>query len=198
MGNQARSTCQYSSSTGVLRPKMVTETRSLPRSGSISSTMPFWLWNGAVGDLDGVSDFETDGRADAFLALLDLGEHGVHLALAHRGGAVLGSGEADHAFHLLDEKPGLLDELAVLIGEVHVDDDVTGEEFLLGLGFLAAADLGNHFGGHQHLADVFGHASASRALDPVADLPSWPERTWTTYHWSRKGLVSDMTGRRKK
>ena len=36
-----RSTCQYSSSTGVARPKIVTETRSLPRSGSISSTMPF-------------------------------------------------------------------------------------------------------------------------------------------------------------
>jgi FtsH-binding integral membrane protein len=35
------STCQYSSSTGVDRPKMVTATRILPRSGSISSTMPF-------------------------------------------------------------------------------------------------------------------------------------------------------------
>jgi Bacterial protein of unknown function (DUF885) len=35
-----RSTCQYSSSTGVARPKMVTETRNLPRSGSISSTTP--------------------------------------------------------------------------------------------------------------------------------------------------------------
>src|SRR5207302_7069529 len=41
-----RSTCQYSSSTGVARPKIVTETRSLPRSGSISSTMPVWFWNG--------------------------------------------------------------------------------------------------------------------------------------------------------
>ena len=39
-GDQAFSTCQYSSSTGASRPKMLTETRSLPRSGSISSTMP--------------------------------------------------------------------------------------------------------------------------------------------------------------
>src|SRR5205085_4684365 len=41
-----RSTCQYSCSTGVARPKIVTDTRNLPRSSSISSTMPFWFWNG--------------------------------------------------------------------------------------------------------------------------------------------------------
>src|SRR5206468_7590911 len=37
---QAFSTCQYSNSTGVLRPKMLTVTLSLPRSGSISSITP--------------------------------------------------------------------------------------------------------------------------------------------------------------
>ena len=43
---QAFSTCQYSRSTGVARPKMETLTRSLPFSGSISSMVPSWLWNG--------------------------------------------------------------------------------------------------------------------------------------------------------
>src|SRR6267378_3244217 len=42
----AFSTCQYSSSTGVLRPKIFTVTFSLPRSGSISSITPLKLRNG--------------------------------------------------------------------------------------------------------------------------------------------------------
>ena len=42
IGDQARSTCQYSRGTGVLRPKMLTETSSSPFSGLISSTVPFW------------------------------------------------------------------------------------------------------------------------------------------------------------
>ena len=111
---QARSTCQYSSSTGVARPKMVTETRSLPRLGIDFLDDAVLALERTVGDLDGVADLEADGRADALLALLDLGEHRLDLALAHRDRAVLGAGEADHAVHLLDEIPGLLDELVVL------------------------------------------------------------------------------------
>src|SRR5208282_719746 len=45
---QAFSTCQYSSSTGVLRPKMFTVTFNLPRSGSTSSITPLKLRNGPL------------------------------------------------------------------------------------------------------------------------------------------------------
>src|SRR5262245_59223611 len=41
-----RSICQYSSSAIASRPKMEMLTRILPRSGSISVTVPLWFWNG--------------------------------------------------------------------------------------------------------------------------------------------------------
>src|SRR5208283_5212366 len=44
----AFSTCQYSSSTGVLRPKILTVTFNLPRSGSISSITPLKFRNGPL------------------------------------------------------------------------------------------------------------------------------------------------------
>src|SRR6266404_945281 len=44
----AFSTCQYSSSTGVLRPKIFTVTFSLPRSGSTSSITPLKFRNGPL------------------------------------------------------------------------------------------------------------------------------------------------------
>src|SRR5208283_1227387 len=46
--NYAFSTCQYSNSTGVFRPKMLTVTFNLPRSGSISSITPLKFRNGPL------------------------------------------------------------------------------------------------------------------------------------------------------
>src|SRR5208282_6544868 len=46
--HHAFSTCQYSSSTGVLRPKMLTVTFNFPRSGSISAITPLKLRNGPL------------------------------------------------------------------------------------------------------------------------------------------------------
>ena len=81
--------------------------------------------------------------------------------------------------------------------EVHVDDDVAGEE-------LASWSRSSCRGGFRR---PFRSARAPRRCSRSCPrLPtvrrmrsrtfsSWPERTWTTYHWSRNGLVSDMTGR---
>ena len=46
----------------VFRPKMLTETRSLPRSGSISSTTPLWFWNGPSATLTVSPIVEADLR----------------------------------------------------------------------------------------------------------------------------------------
>src|SRR5207237_667328 len=52
---------------------MVTETRNLPRSGSISSTIPFWFWNGPSATLT-VSPTSNKTFGFAFLAFLDFGD----------------------------------------------------------------------------------------------------------------------------
>jgi hypothetical protein len=54
--------------------------------------------------------------------------------------------------------------------EVHVHDDVAGEELPLGGGLFPTANLGNHFGGNQHLVDIVTHLlRLALAENPLAN-----------------------------
>ena len=110
-----------------------------------------------VSNLYGIADFEGDGGADGFFTFLNLGKHRINLTLAHGSRTILCACKTDDTIHLLDEEPGLLDKLIVLGGEIHVYDDIAGEEFLLCLGFLTTLDFGYDLCRHQHLADVVLH-----------------------------------------
>ena len=122
---------------------------------------------GAVGDLDLVADLINDLGGDGVLALFHLRKHGLDLFLPHRDGLVLGAGESDDSGGVLDEVPGLVDEFVVLIEEMHVNDQVSGEELARGLGLLAALDLLNSLGRDQHLKDMVAEFLGWDSLDDV-------------------------------
>ena len=149
------------------RPKMLTETRSLPRSGSISSTTPLWFWNGPSATL-------TISPTSKLTLGLTFSSRSVHLreqrldfVSGASGRAVLGAGKAEDARGLPDEIPGPVDELVVLIEQMHVHDDIAGHELAGGLGLLAALDLGDALGRDQHLVDEIAHLLGLDALDHV-------------------------------
>ena len=122
---------------------MLTETRSLPRSGSISSTTPALVLERTIGHLYGLADAEADLGFYRVLTFADLREQ------ASTSGGRIGIGRS-----LVPAKPitpGVsLMKYQVrstswffIVKQEHVDDQVTREKFPSRLGVLAALDLRN-------------------------------------------------------
>ena len=84
---------------------------------------------------------------------------------------ILGTGEVQDAIGFLDEIPGLLHQAVVLVEEVAVGDDVTGEEFAIAFRALAFLDFGHAFHRNEHLEDVITHLLFLNAAEhAVTDL----------------------------
>src|SRR5476651_1203434 len=66
----------------------------------------------------------------------------------------VGGDKADHAGGLLDEIPRLVDELAFLVVEEHLDENVAGIKLADLRGFLAALHLGDNFRRQQDFKNV--------------------------------------------
>ena len=191
---QAFSTCQYSKSTGVARPKMETLTRSLPFSGSISSMVPSWLWNGPSHTRTG-SPTANSTLGDGFR--IQQGQKVFHLALAHGEGGVAGAGNADDTVNLLDKVPKVLVQGAVRFQQVHVGINIPGKEFAVTFRFFAVAHFGNKFRGDFHPVNEVGKLGVLRLADDavtnavflsgedVKDIPLFV-RLWGTGHDRRK------------
>src|SRR5215203_7410441 len=120
----------------------------------------------AVHDRDGLADLEVGGPGldDLLLLLLLRREELQDLVEGQRGGPVGVADEARHAGGVADRAPGL-------VGEVHADQDVAGEEVLLDLLALAVLDDGLLALRDLHLEDEVLHVQRGRAslevgLDP--------------------------------
>jgi len=155
----------------------------------------------AVADLDGVASFEADGRADVFLTLLDLAEHAVDLTLTHGDGLTFGSSKANDSVHFLDEIPTLVDKVLSFIKKLHVDDDVSGEEFTFGFDLLTLAVFFDTLLGNEHLVDNIGHfLGLDEAIDAIADflllagenVDDIPLLTWFWDIWHDEVLVGKV------
>ena len=149
----ARCTCQYSSSTGVNRPKMETEILSLPRSGSISSMRPVRLAKAPSVIFTSSPTVVRDLRHFLAVGGLDAGPDLVDLGLAQRGG-MIAADKTDHAGDFLHEVPRLVDQLLVLAVEAHLDEDVARIELADLRGLLAGLHLGNDLGRQQHFENM--------------------------------------------
>src|SRR5690606_30883316 len=124
---------------------------------------------GASGDLDHVTDVE----GDAYLGRLarardpDAGEHALLLLGGEGHGAGRGADEAGDAGRVAHDLPGLVGLVGV-VAQVHLHEDVAGEQLAGGLFLLAPAHaLDRDVGGHHHLVDAVGHAER---LGPVQDV----------------------------
>ena len=103
----------------------------------------------AVGNLHLVANLKLDLRFYGILAVAYLRKQAINFLRTHRNRAVLGAGEAEDTIGFLDEIPGLVNELVILIEEMHIDDDVAGEKLPSGLGFFATLDFLNALGGNE-------------------------------------------------
>jgi hypothetical protein len=110
-----------------------------------------------IGDLHFVAHFKLDLGFYRILAVANLRKQAFDLFGAHGNRMVLGASEAQDAIGFLDEIPGLVDELVVLIEQVHVGDDVTREKLASCLGFFTTLDFLNAFGRNQDLVDMVTH-----------------------------------------
>jgi hypothetical protein len=80
---------------------------------------------------------------------------------------VIAPDEVDDALGFTHEIIGLLHQLAVVVEEPHVDEDVAGIELPGLLRLLPAFDLGHLLGRHQHFVHVVLHLLH---LDELVDV----------------------------
>ena len=79
-------------------------------------------------------------------------------------GLVAGAEEARDLRRVLDQVPGV-------VGHFHLHQHVAGEELALGVDLLAAADLDDLLGRHQHVVELVGQALlGGLLLDLLGDL----------------------------
>ena len=105
---------------------------------------------GAVRDLDAVTDHKRDPRRDTFLRGLELGEHFLGFTVSESFGFVTAE-KADHAVGLLHQLPGFA-------GHFHINENISGIEFARVDALLAVPDILNFFGGHDDFRNVVAHA----------------------------------------
>src|SRR5882762_10193077 len=70
---------------------------------------------GSISNLDRFADFKRDLGLHLFLPFLHLGEHRFDLRLSHWDRLVFGAGKTNYSRRILDEIPGTIDQLIVLI-----------------------------------------------------------------------------------
>ena len=102
-------------------------------------------------------------------------EHRVYFCLPHRYRFVFRTGETNYARSIFDEIPSAIDQLVILIEQVHIDDEVTRKKFSGGFALLSFLDLRDAFRRHQHFIDHICHLlGLDTLLDVVADLVFLP------------------------
>ena len=147
------STCRKSSSTGVARPKMVTRTRSVLRSGLISSTLPEKFAKGPSMILHRLVLLERHLRARPLGRSRLAVQNRIHFVGGERDGLVAAADESGDARRVLHFMPQL-------IVHFHLHQHVSGIEQALAGDLLAAAQFHHFFGGNQNLADLVGEAKS--------------------------------------
>src|SRR5437762_915915 len=120
-----------------------------------------------VGDLHGFANFEADFWFHLLFALLHLREHAFHFRLSHGNGFVLGSGKPDHARCIADEIPGAPDQLIVLVEQMHINDQITGEKFPRGFSLFAFFDFRDAFGRKEHVVNHVAHLFGFNAFHNI-------------------------------
>src|SRR5437762_4028528 len=120
-----------------------------------------------VGDLHGFANFEADFWFHLLFALLHLREHAFHFRLSHRDGFILGSGKPDHARCIADEIPGPPDQLIVLVEQMHINDQITGEKFPRGFSLFTFFDFRDAFGRKEHVVNHVAHLFGFDAFQNV-------------------------------
>src|SRR5213595_2117348 len=115
---------------------MVTETRNLPRSGSISSTIPFWFWNGPSATLTvSPTSNETFGFTFSSRSFICASIDSTSDGRIGMGLSLVPANPITPGVSLM--KYQVIDQLIVVIEQMHVHDKVTGEKFSCGLAFFA-------------------------------------------------------------
>ncbi|BCW49377.1 hypothetical protein StoSoilB13_17190 [Arthrobacter sp. StoSoilB13] len=147
--------------TGVSRSKIETRTTRVWDSGLISEIVAGRVSNGAFLDDDGLADLEVDSHGSlallvdrlALLGLLffeDRGEHGEDLVKAQRDRVVGVANEASDAGGVANGAPGS-------VGQVHADQDVTGDADAVDYLALRVLDLDDFFHRDLDFEDVIFH-----------------------------------------
>src|SRR5207249_8184108 len=106
-----------------------------------------------IGNLDCLADLEGNLRLHLFLALLHLRQHRFDLRWSHRNRLILGAGKSNYSGRVFDEIPGAIDQLIVLVEQMHVHDEVAREKFSRSLALLSLLNLGDALGWDKYLID---------------------------------------------
>ena len=161
---QTFSTCPYSSSTGVERPKIETLTFTRPFSSSTSSTVPLKLVNGPSATRTcSPTSYSTAGRGRSTPSCVCFMMRSASASLIGRGPRPAAQ-EAGHLRRVLHQVPGV-------IGQLHLHQHIAGEELVLRVHLLAAAHLDHLLRRHQDLIDLVRQALLRRLLlDLLGDL----------------------------
>ena len=125
---------------------------------------------GSVADLHLIANRVLDFRDFLAIGRLDAGVNLINLGLTECRGAVAAN-ETDDARDFLHEIPRTVDDLALLIVETHLDEDVTRIEFPNFRALLAVLDLGDDLGGQEDGEDrVIELLGLFELLDVVPNL----------------------------
>ena len=102
-----------------------------------------------VGHAHLLADFENDRGLGPLGAFLNLIEDAVDFALAQRHRLVVLTEKAGDLRHVLDQMVGF-------VGEVGLDQNVTGQEFAFRIDLMPAAHFHDFLGRNQHILDEIG------------------------------------------
>src|SRR5262249_51547859 len=118
---------------------------------------PTLILEGTVCYFYGLAYLKTDLWFNLIFTLPDLSQHVLDLLRTHRDRSIFGARESQNTGSFPNEIPGSVDQLVLLIQQIHVHDQVPRKELARRFGAFAAFDLGNAFGRNQNLVHDIAH-----------------------------------------